>query len=176
MDLELRHRPRPRRGFTLIEVLIAAALLGVIVVGMMPLFTRAILANQAGRESSRVSSQGRSQMEQFVEWDFNAQPLTLTAGSELVSTDHFSDVHHIWMPGEDPDEGDRGLWFRTARVRQYHISAVNDGILDPAEALPANTAAVWIHLKEVDILVGNRRGAAIIRPEQEVTLRVVKAQ
>jgi len=167
---------RPGRGFTLVEMLIAAALLGVIMVGMIPLFTRSILANQAGWESSRVSSLGKSQVEQYIEAGFNAPPLTLAAGSELVSTDYYSNVHHEWMPGEDPEEGDASLWFRTTSVRQYHISAVNDGILDPTEALPAGADPVWINLKEVEILVENRRGATLIRPDQALTLRVVKAQ
>lgn len=167
---------RPARGLTMVEVLIAAALLGVIMVGMIPLFTRSILANQAGWESSRVSSLGKSQVEEYIEAGFNAPPLTLAAGSELVSTDYYSDAYHQWMPGEDPEEGDTSLWFRTTSVRQYHISAVDDGILDPAEALPANADPVWINLKEVEILVENRRGAALIRPDQALTLHVVKAQ
>jgi prepilin-type N-terminal cleavage/methylation domain-containing protein len=167
---------RSARGLTLIEVLIAAALLGVIMVGMIPLFTRSILANQAGWESSRVSSLGKSQVEQYIEAGFNTPPLTLAAGSELVSVDYYSDAHHEWMPGEDPETDDSGLWFRTTSVRQYHISAVDDGILDPAEALPANADPVWINLKEVEILVENRRGAALIRPDQALTLHVVKAQ
>jgi type II secretory pathway pseudopilin PulG len=159
-----------------VEILIAAALLGVIMVGMIPLFTRSILANQAGWESSRVSSLGKSQVEQYIEAGFNTPPLTLAAGTELVTTAHYSDLSHEWMPGEVPDEGDSGIWFRTTSVRQYHISAVNDGILDPAEALPAGANPVWINLKEVEILVENRRGATLIRPDQALTLHVVKAQ
>jgi prepilin-type N-terminal cleavage/methylation domain-containing protein len=171
-----RGRRVDRRGLTLVEVLIAAALLAVIMVGTVPLFTRAVIQNQVGWESSEVSSFARSETERFVEDDFNAADLTLTTGSELETDQHYSHNNHAWMPGDTPDTGDEALWVRTTTVRQYHVSALDDGILDPAEALPAGSAPEWVHLKQIVVEVQNRRGAALVRPDLDLSVQLVKAQ
>ena len=50
-------------GFSLLEVLIAAVLMLVIAVGVLPLFTRAMTASLSGNDSSQASNFGRSRLE-----------------------------------------------------------------------------------------------------------------
>lgn len=176
---------RGEAGLTLVEVLVAMLLLVVVVLGILPLFTRSLAMNQSGREAGLQSALGRAQMEELLQLPFNHQRLNLTAGTELEET-------AFWTNGKAGELGDEGLvadrpsptgfgddvalWSRTTRVRQYSIQGVEDtdgdGVVDRIPGLvdvdrdgvfdnplPAGTLAASVHLKEIEVTVEDLRAA-----------------
>ena len=184
------------KGFTILEVLVAAGLLLVVLVGLLPLFMRSIMENVEGRESTQVSNHGRSELEIMKQLRFNNPELDITTGTETV-------VQRYWTMG-DPDyvgdeewvdtvpAGEFGLWDRTTTVRQYGINNVIDtdldGVIDQIvgledadydgyldNPLAAGTLPGAIHLKEVDVEVQNRAERAIAGEPVDIRMRGLKA-
>lgn len=184
------------RGFTLLEVLVAAGLLLVVLVGLLPLFMRSIMENVEGRESTQVSNHGRSELEVFKQLRFNNPELDITTGTETV-------VQQYWTMG-DPDYvgdeqwvdtvplGEFGLWDRTTTIRQYGINGVIDndldGIIDQIigledadfdgyldNPLTAGTTPGAIHLKEVDVAIETQAERAIAGEPVDIRIRGIKA-
>ena len=184
------------KGFTILELLVAAGLLLVVLVGLLPLFMRSIMENVEGRESTQVSNHGRSELEIFKQLRFNNPELDITAGTETV-------VQRYWTLG-DPDyvgdeewvdtvpAGEFGLWDRTTTVRQYGINGVIDndldGIIDQIigledadydgyldNPLPGGSLPGAIHLKEVDVAIETQAERAIAGEPIDIRIRGIKA-
>ena len=144
-------------GFSLIESLIAAGILLGIVLGVLPMFTRAMLNNTAGGDSSSATNFSKSEVERLLQTDFNS-PQTLVPGgaNSLVrpaeawiqgAADHMGDER--WTTA--PTAGDAELWVRTATVRQYSVRAFDDRLLADNEALSGDADPLLeIHIKELD--------------------------
>jgi hypothetical protein len=162
---------RGEAGFNFIEVLVSVGLLFLIAMMVLPIFSRAANLNLLGRESTVVASHGRTVHEELAQLPFAAPRLTVTAGSELTSTE-------MWVPetvtssnpadpldpalGEwvDPSalSGRQPVWQRDVRVRQFSINDLSeDGEFD--NPLPASTDPNFVHLKEVQIEVQGTRAA-----------------
>lgn len=162
-----------QRGLSLIEVLIAAAILLVVSLGIAPLLLRARADNVRGWEATTVTSHLKTTLDSVLEFDFTSPGLRVPAhGTEQTTID-------FWTAGKrevirDPDEGwcadpaGRGavVWTRTVRVRQFHLRDLgNPG--DPAntpfdEPLAGDTSPDFVHLKEIRVGIrGTRRGGAL---------------
>ena len=166
---------RPAAGFSLVEVLIAAMLLLMIALGVLPLFTSSMVNNTSGSESTQVANMARSRLEQLYQLPFSSPEMTITAGSENILEQYYSIHDEIWKDGPAPGDGsDPAAWTRTATVRQYAVNALDDEVLDPAEALPSGTEVSRIHLKEVEILVQGLRTGTVLGPTKQITLRGLK--
>src|SRR6185503_3546588 len=76
----VRHGER-QSGMSLLEVLIASAILLVVVLGLIPLFARAMTSNLSGKESSDIVSYLRSREEQFYQLPFNHAWMTVAPGT-----------------------------------------------------------------------------------------------
>lgn len=174
MDMELTTRRRTaRRGFSLIEATLAAALFLMIVIGILPLFTQATIQNLEGRESTGVANVARSRAEELLQLPFNSVPLTITNGTELQAVEYLVPDTDVWST-ETPDS--RLLWTRTTTVRQYNVSALDDGLLSATEALPAGSDPTLIHLKEIIVNVVAGREATAFGPQKSITVRVLKSK
>jgi hypothetical protein len=175
---------------------VAAGLLLVVLVGLLPLFMRSIMENVEGRESTQVSNHGRSELETFKQLRFNNPELDITTGTETV-------VQQYWTMG-DPDyvgdeqwvdtvpAGEFGLWDRTTTVRQYGINGIIDndldGIIDQIigledadydgqldNPLPGGSLPGAIHLKEVDVQVLTESERALAGEPVDIRMRSLKA-
>ena len=99
----MRYPGITERGLSIVEVMIAAALLLIIALGILPLFSRSIISNRQGLDSTEVSNMARTQMEEYVQLPFNHQMLTVPDGSEvLVVEQHYSEKDDKWKDGKDP--------------------------------------------------------------------------
>ena len=161
-------------GFSLLEVLIAAVLMLVIAVGVLPLFTRAMTASLSGNDSSQASNFGRSRLEEMYQLPFNSPGLAITAGSEAKATEWWSDADKSWKTGAVPPAS---AWTRTTRLRQFSLAGLvdadGDGEFD--EPLPAGTDPRFIHLKEIVVrLEGNRTAGNPLGVARPITLRILK--
>jgi prepilin-type N-terminal cleavage/methylation domain-containing protein len=68
-------RRRGERGLTLVELLIALALLSFILLGIAPLFLSSVKANFAGNEYTSIHNIARDRLEQLMALPFNAPQL-----------------------------------------------------------------------------------------------------
>lgn len=83
---------RAQEGMSLIELLVASAILMIVFIGILPLFTRAIVSNQRGAESSRMASFLNTSIETInqtaINYDtFNTAFLTAAEIDELNNDD-----------------------------------------------------------------------------------------
>jgi len=183
-------------GFTLLELLVAAALLLVVLVGLLPLFMRSILENVEGRESTQVSNHGRSELEIFKQIRFNNPELDITAGNETVVQQYWTrpDPHYVgdekWL--DTVPAGELGLWDRTTTIRQFGINGVIDndldGIIDQIigledadfdgyldNPLAGGSLPGAIHLKEVDVVVESQAERGNTGEPVDIRMRGLKA-
>lgn len=190
MPFERRHRragrlrQRSADGFSVVEALIAAAILLIIAIGVLPLFTRAIMDNQAGNDSSTVTNFARSQVEDRFQLNFNDANLTLpnSGATELATTDSWAqgvpneiaDGVEGWYTGAPTDKGPL-LWTRTTTIRQYNVNDLDDnGQFDTP--LAGSSDPGLVHLKEIDVnLTGVRLGGPLGSSKQ-IRLRTLKSQ
>lgn len=173
-DLEMTNDARARQaGFSLIEALVAAVILLVIALGLIPLYTRSIRSNVEGFDSTQVSNWARSRAEEYLQLPFNSEELTLPVGEvELAVPESYSHVQHRWMT-EAERQGIEGelmepLYTRTTTVRQVGAW----GVKNP---LPGGTAPTSVHLKEITVVVDSNK-TAVLGGGKRIAVRVFKSE
>lgn len=204
----MSQRPRRTRpdgaGFSLIEVLIAMALLAVVLLFLLPVFNRSMVTNASGMEAGRQSSLGRAEVEELLQMPFNHELLEVTAGTERATTEYWSSGlpdrlgDERWRPdlpaaGAGLGQQEEALWQRTVRVRQYSLNGVvdtdGDGVIDRVlgledddrdgvfdNPLPAGSLPAAIHLKELDVTITTRRSAGnTLVPQIPLRLQQLKS-
>lgn len=154
-------------GFSLIEVLVAAVILLVIALGLVPLYSRSIRSNVEGFDYTRVSNSAKSRAEEFLQYDFNGERLTLPAGAaEREIEDFYSQQEHKWM--EDLPDGDTALFTRTTTIRQFSATDIENPLHGDA---PLDA----VHLKEITVAVRGSLGGSAFGPGKRIVVRVFKA-
>lgn len=164
-------------GFSIVEVLIAAGLLLVIAVGVIPLFTSAMVNNVAGAESTTVSNFGKSQLERFSRVPFDNAELEVPGGStESVTEEYWSLADEQWKPGQ-PASGDPGSWIRTTTVRQYDVTPLlseSEDYRHLDSPLDGNADSRNVHLKEITVEIESTREGGPLREGRSIVLRTLK--
>jgi len=158
--LVLRPKPGPRAeeaGFSLIEALIAALLLLFIVLGVLPLFSRAMMNNIQGNDSSNIANAAVEGFEQSLALPFDNDQISLPAGQAVrTTTQVYSLLHNEWILPADLAAGDEAQYTRTERLQQFQLSDLTDnGQLD--NPLPGGTAPTFVQLKRIEIQIQNER-------------------
>lgn len=167
--------PRPRRreaGFTLVEGLIATAMLMTIAIGILPLYTRSMMNNEAGSDYTTITNAAKERAEEFFQLPFDSDPLTILAGTERVFDEYYSMNDKTWKPGTQADAdaaGDPPLMTRTTTVRQFNV---NDLVTPLDETAPAGA----VQLKEVTVVARSTRAGGPLGPGKQNTVRVLIAQ
>jgi len=164
----------------MIEALVAAVILLIISLGLIPLFSRSIGNNLTGNDALQSTNFGRAELEQAIQLPFNNQSLTVPAGNTVGSTieswtqgsTSVGDDKEGWTAGASPSGRGTVLWTRTTRVRQYGISDIQDGRLD--NALAGGTQPIFVHLKEIEVQLDSDRQGGPLTPARPLTLRVLK--
>lgn len=160
-------RARSEAGFSMVEALIAAAILLSIALWIIPLFTRSMINNALGSDYTQATTYGKTSLEKVEKGTLNHVDLTLTAGTSLQRLEYVEKSATKGTPVADLDwkysitNPDALVWTRTTRVRQFNFHAVDDGVLTDAEALPAGTDASQWQVKEISLLLdsGKRRAS-----------------
>jgi prepilin-type N-terminal cleavage/methylation domain-containing protein len=170
-------RPRPRRrnprqrsraaGFSLIEVLIASALLLAVAVGVLPLFTRSLTNNLEGNEATQMSNGAVDSLEDMAGERFNAESATWTGvATDMTTAWEFQVVESDeWKAAVDA--GEEAQYSRRMVLRQFQLRS--GGVLVP---VAGSTPSGFVHLKEVRVQLRNHRLLrAAGAPNYEVPLR-----
>lgn len=156
-------------GFSLLEALLAAALVLVITLGIMPLFTTSIVQNVSGRESTLSSNYSRSTAEEMISLPLDRELLRppVSQISREVCQDYEDGVGWDYVICGDPLIGEP-KWTRELNVQQYSIREIYDA--DTASGQPTfknpipGYAAVsdsrldsFVHLREVMVITEGQR-------------------
>lgn len=160
-------------GFSLIEVLIAAVLLMVVVLGLLPLFALALSNNLAGREYSVASQHGRSQVEEVVPLPLDHPRLTVPDGLPEAVVDEVLDPQTGRFTTGAP--GGAVAWSRATTVRQYNVRDLYEfgRLVTP---LAGGSPPTHVHLREVIVEVESEReaGGGGLGGGREITLSTVR--
>jgi len=169
VGLEVRHKQAAGdAGFSVVEALIAAAILMIIALGMIPLFSRAILNNSRGNDYMQATTHGEGDLEQVVEAPLQNSRLAVVAGNQRRNVDYLqtrgvetplrsvTDVDWVATPsGTNPV-----AWTRTTQVRQFAYWAVADGELTDAEVIPGPADASQWQIMEVSAWIDSGKSAS----------------
>jgi hypothetical protein len=161
-------------GFSLVEILITGVVVVSVALSTVPMFTNALVNNTAGMDATEVANEARAHLERLVELPFGSQELVLVAGTEKQTSEYYSLVTKSWHPYPLPSGNTGVLWTRSTTIRQYGLSAISDGVLDPLEALAFNAPPESVHLKEIDTRV-EQIGAAF-GPAKRIALETLKVK
>lgn len=172
-------RAAPRRrsaGFTLVETLVAIALLGLILVGVLPLFTQSMLNNLKGNRGTQGANNTGQVLEdaghdRYLSPDlsWNTADTSLTYPISYLAEDLSATVETVpqWVTVIPP--GQTEGWRREVVITQHSINDITDNNL-----LDTPLAGTWdpsgVQLKEVQVQV--RAGGAFAPP---FTVRKVKS-
>lgn len=147
-------RPRGASGFSVVEVLVAAGILLIIAIGLVPLFTQALITNKAGADSTSASQFGISRVEQLYQLDFNNAVLVPTPVNTGIP-EYYSRRDKEWRPGTAPAD-DPASWTRRTDIAQFNLSDLDDdGVFN--DPLAVGTDPVFIHIKQIQVTVASTR-------------------
>ena len=182
MVLTMSSQTRRREsGMSLIEVLIAVVLIGVIAVSLVPLFTRSVRQNREGGNYTEMTNVARSTLEQFGQFDFNAPQLTLAAGTtEKVTNEYLDPATKRWVTFVPPAVPPTGAFYqRTVQVQQYSAGDLLDnGSLDSPQDGAVNRDNVQLKLIRVSVrpLWGGTGGSgALLGKRTPIAIELLKA-
>jgi type II secretory pathway pseudopilin PulG len=168
-------------GFSLIEVLIAMGLTGLLMIGVLPLFTKSMSNNVEGNQLTEVTNRARMHIEELMALPIDAEELTVPDGDQaLVQIDLYSPTEDRWIDEDEyPDGGTEPLYTRRTLVRQFNMSAVSnvDLTFDDDEVLPGGTPSSQVEIKEIVVRVNTGRPTLLnlMGRQKAVTLRVMKS-
>lgn len=115
-------RPPSGNGSTLIELLLAAVMLGIALLAVAPLFVRAVLDVRVGAVRSTAAAHASAALEAW-------SPIA----EGPASREFYSRADGRWIEGSPPDP-EAALWIRTAASARYSLSALSDVRLERGEA------------------------------------------
>lgn len=165
-------------GFSIIEGLVSMAVLLIVVVGLIPLFTQSMVNNLAGSHLTQATNFTTDAFEELFQFDFEDQRLDLDTGSNALRiSELFGSGQEVGVPIEmvrqDLSEADndaeldpeaeleefslgalqQALWLRVITVRQFPISAARDETLTVDEQLDGDFPANAVNFKLIEITV-----------------------
>lgn len=162
-DLDPNVSRDPRRGFSLVEVLVIAVLVAIVLLSLVPLYSRSMVSNQEGWRATEAVAFGRTELEDksAVELD---RPEIVVAGADTDNTQDlvWSDEDQEWLDPADPDAPGLVLWERTTRVRLFSISDLkgpDDQEKRFNNPLAGNIDPRYVHFREVNVWVEHQIGA-----------------
>lgn len=180
MDLELKRRHR-ESGMSLVELAIAAGILLIVAISIIPLFTASMVNNATGRQLSQATNHGRSAAEESLQMPLDRLEFDVADGDPLlarVMTWSVSRADPVaggrWTTG--PSGGERGVWARTSTLRQFNVGRILPnplpGTTDP---IPGGYPDEFIHLRETVFEVVEVRDPLDPRPPRSAELTTVRA-
>lgn len=177
----VRRNPRGcETGVSLVEVLISLALLSLVVIGILPLFSTAVGNNREGNQLARVTNHARHHLERLMVLPFDDPALAVPNGEPSLETrELYSRSEDRWYLEDEFPEGERPEFSRVTLVRQFGVSALQDGDLEfeDDEILAGGTPAGLVHLKEIEVRVtsGLFTNVNTLGARKAITVRILRS-
>jgi Tfp pilus assembly protein PilV len=123
---------RAEAGFSLVEALIAAALLLFILIGVLPLFQRSRLNLMQGNDATNITNASVDTNERLLSLPFNSGDSFIAgANSQRVLTDFWLLNGNQWVPDMTVYPADTAQYTRTTTIEQFSVADLRDnGVLD----------------------------------------------
>lgn len=184
-----RTAPGPRSspseaGFSVIEGLIAALLLLVVTLGILPLFSRSMNNNVKGNDSTRQSNGATDAFETSLALPFNSGAMTVPPGATSVVVTDTIALKKFATPSGGDDQAMSKRWELLADLDSYDVPVMNrtrtlqqfsfdDFIDNQVFDTPrnGNTEARIIQFKTVDVALQDATGFS----SQPYRLRIIQA-
>ena len=174
---------RGEAGFSVIEGLIAAALLLVITVGVLPLFSRSMLNNVRGNDATRQSNGAVDELERSASLPFLSGGMTVPDGeSESVEETAIAVVHlpndeqvvsSTWAPYASLATADV-VMRRTRTLQQYSFDDYRtDNTFDTP--LTGESEQRLVHMKVLDVVFEEPLDPANANWKTHYTVRSIQA-
>ena len=180
---------RSSAGFSMLEVLIAGAILLIISLGLIPLFVQAIRNNETGSDYLQVTNGNKSRMEESIQLPINNETLALPIGAtegQVVDSyaqgdrNRIGDAAEGWWPGIPSDKG-QVLWTRTMRIHAFSINSLDkesgDFAFHPDEREPGTndpSDLINHNLKEVEVVLESEKDSSLFSGRKRTTFRLLK--
>jgi hypothetical protein len=175
---------RAEAGFSVIEGLIAALLLLVVTLGILPLFSRAMNNNVKGNDSTRQANSAVDSFETAVSLPFNSgAKMVPPAATSLVVTETLAlkrvasatggedqAMSNRWELPADLAVGDIPVMNRQSTLQQFSLDDYidNQNFDTPLEG---DVESRLVHLKTIDLVLQDASGTG----GQPYRLRVIQA-
>jgi prepilin-type N-terminal cleavage/methylation domain-containing protein len=168
------------QGFSLVEVLIAVALMGLLMIGVLPMFAKSMSNNVEGNQLTEVTSRARAHLEELLGQPFDSPELTVPPGQDqLLVREMWSSVQERWFDEADFPATEETLFSRTTVVRQFNLTALSDVDfeLETDEVVPGGSSPALVHVKEIEVRVnsGPPNVLSMLGRSKSINLKVLKA-
>ena len=74
-----------------------------------------------------------------------------------------------------PPAGASYEWTKKVTIRQFHISAIDNQVLDDGEALQGTANVGNVHLKQVLIAIQRGGQSSLLGPPRTITLNIIRS-
>lgn len=156
---EPAHRPpSPEAGFSVVEGLIAALILLVVVLGVLPLISQSMVNNAQGNSSSQEVNASVDALEEMLSLPFNAPELTVPVGqTSMVGTSYKLLDSNTWVDGAYGGTG-TPQYQRTSTVEYFSVTDLDDETDFTLDApLDGGTLPGNIAFKRITMQVASQR-------------------
>lgn len=170
-------------GFSIIEGLIAAALLLIITVGVLPLFSRSMLNNVKGNDSTRQSNGAIDELERSLALPFLGGDMQVPVGATEATNATVIGIKHLpnnestvsatWEPVADVPAADVMLR-RTRTLKQYSF---DDYAADQEFTTPllGEAESRLVHMKVIDLVFEEPLDPLNLNWRTHYTVRAIQA-
>lgn len=155
--------PARQRGFSLVEVLVALAILGFVVLGIVGLFSRSVLENASGYDYARLSSIGRQVVEDIQGRPWNDPAIAAGSGTW---TANIPDGFQVTYVITDYRIADWNSVLGTATWPTPAATATPPPVGTPA---PTPGPSTFANVKKITLHVRSTRGDLLGRRDFTVT-------
>jgi prepilin-type N-terminal cleavage/methylation domain-containing protein len=169
-------RTRTRRsqsGFSMVEALIAVALIGVVAIGVIPMFTRAMSDNMAGADYTRVTNFAKSKEEDFSRLPFNQPTIQPGVGQTDAMSTEYLDLTTLQWSQTAPSVL-LGVWTRNIDVTQHGINDTDDDQTFNSK-LAGGSSPQMIHIIQEKVQVQSVSSLGPVATRRTTTIRYLKA-
>lgn len=152
-------------GFSLVEVLVISILVALVLLSLVPLFSRSMVANMEGWMATEGVSHGRSELEDKSAVLLDRPAVTVPpAALEVQEERVFQPTSRDWLDPTDPEAPDLVFWERSTRVRLFSLSDLTGPASEEKRfdtPLPGDIDPRFVHFREVNVWVQHQRGADV---------------
>ena len=154
------------------------ALLLVVILQILPLFTRAMTVNLGGSEATQSSHAALTRAEDLLRMPFNSDTasadLVPASGEDTAESRDFMDLlSRRWSPNTPTN---RRLWTRTARVQQFNVSDLLDADGELTQPLDGGVEPGTVHLKQIEVVLEpGRKGIGATAGGGRYVIRTLRA-